>query len=69
MEITRVSPNLKIFRCIFPEFFETVELRRQALTSSITRRLRRLDRMETKAISMKATRCSFVRSKIVFNRR
>ena len=29
----------------------------------------RLDRMETKAISMKATRCSFVRSKMVFNRR
>ena len=25
----------------------------------------RLDRMETKAISMKATRCSLVRSKIV----
>ena len=25
----------------------------------------RLDRMETKAISMKATRCSFVRSKMV----
>ena len=29
----------------------------------------RLDRMETKAISMKATRCSLVRSKMVFNRR
>jgi pimeloyl-ACP methyl ester carboxylesterase len=29
----------------------------------------RLNRMETKAISMKATRCSLVRSKIVFNRR
>jgi hypothetical protein len=43
--------------------------RRQALISSITKRLRRLDRMETKAISMKATRCSVVRSKIVFNRR
>jgi amino acid transporter len=43
--------------------------RRQALTSSIARRLRRLARMETKAISMKATRCSLVRSTIVFNRR
>ena len=43
--------------------------RGQAQTSSVTRRLMRLDRMETKAISMKATRCSFVRSKIVFNRR
>src|SRR3954454_11973789 len=39
--------------------------RRQSLTSSIARRLRRLARMETKAISMKATRCSLVWSKIV----
>jgi hypothetical protein len=41
----------------------------QALTCSITRRFRRRARIETKTISMKATRCSFVRSKIVFNRR
>jgi hypothetical protein len=39
--------------------------RRQGLSSSVTRRFRRRDRIETKAISMKATRCSFVRSKIV----
>src|SRR4051794_18189606 len=43
--------------------------RRQALSSSVTRRFRRRDRIETKAISMKATRCSWVRSKTVFNRR
>jgi hypothetical protein len=43
--------------------------RRQAQTSSVMRRLRRRDRMETKAIWTKATRCSLVRSKIVFNRR
>jgi hypothetical protein len=43
--------------------------RRQALTSSTTKRFRRLARMDTEAISMKATRCSLVRSKIVFNRR
>jgi hypothetical protein len=29
----------------------------------------RLNKIVTKTISMKATRCSFVRSKIVFNRR
>jgi len=43
--------------------------RRQALISWVTRRTRRRDRMEMKAISMKATRCSVVRSKMVFNRR
>ena len=41
----------------------------QALTSSTTKRFRRLARMETKAISMKATRCSLVLSKMMFNRR
>src|SRR6476620_12658124 len=43
--------------------------RRQALISWVTRRTRRRDRMEMKAISMKATRCSLVLSKMVFNRR
>src|SRR3954447_27053046 len=43
--------------------------RRQALISWFTRRIKRRDRMEMKAISMKATRCSSVRSKMVFNRR
>ena len=43
--------------------------RRQALIFRVVSRARRRERMETKAISMKATRCSFVRSKIVFNRR
>ena len=43
--------------------------RRQALISWFTRRIKRRDRIEMKAISMKATRCSSVRSKIVFNRR
>ena len=51
------------------EFHLEAVCRGQAQTSSVTRRLMRLDRMETKAIPMKATRCSFVRSKIVFNRR
>jgi hypothetical protein len=37
--------------------------RRQALISWVTRRTRRRDRMEMKAISMKATRCP--RSKMV----
>ena len=39
--------------------------RRQALISWVTRRTRRRDRMEMKAISMKAMRCPSVRSKIV----
>ena len=39
--------------------------RRQALISWVARRTRRRDRMEMKAISMKATRCSSVRSKMV----
>jgi hypothetical protein len=43
--------------------------RRQALISWVTRRTRRRERMEMKAISMKATRCPSVRSKMVFNRR
>ena len=43
--------------------------RRQALISWVTRRTRRRDRIEMKAISMKATRCPSVRSKMVFNRR
>src|SRR3954453_3375362 len=43
--------------------------RRQALISWVTRRTRRRERIEMKAISMKATRCSVVRSKMVFNRR
>ena len=38
---------------------------RQALISWVTRRTKRRDRIEMKAISMKATRCSWVRSKIV----
>jgi hypothetical protein len=41
--------------------------RRQALISWVTRRTRRRERIEMKAISMKATRCP--RSKMVFNRR
>jgi hypothetical protein len=41
--------------------------RRQALIFWVTRRTRRRDRMEMKAISMKAVRCP--RSKMVFNRR
>ena len=44
-------------------------VRRQALISGVTRRTRRRERIETKAISMKATRCPSVRLKIVFNRR
>src|SRR3954449_6506907 len=43
--------------------------RHQALISWFTRRTKRRDRMEMKAISMKATRCPSVRSKMVFNRR
>ena len=43
--------------------------RRQALISWVTRRTRRRERIEMKAISMKATRCPSVRSKMVFNRR
>jgi hypothetical protein len=43
--------------------------KRQALISWVTRRTKRRDRIEMKAISMKATRCPSVRSKIVFNRR
>ena len=43
--------------------------RRQALISWVVSRARRRERIETKAISMKATRCSSVRSKMVFNRR
>ena len=43
--------------------------RRQALHSSTTRRLRRRARMEMNAIATKAMRCSFERSKMVFNRR
>ena len=39
--------------------------RRQALISWVTRRTKRRERIETKAISMKATRCSSVRSKMV----
>jgi hypothetical protein len=39
--------------------------RRQALISWFTRRIKRRDRMEMKAISMKAARCSSVRSKMV----
>jgi hypothetical protein len=39
--------------------------RRQALISWVTRRTRRRDRIETKAISMKATRYASVRSKMV----
>jgi len=40
-----------------------------ALTASTASLLRRRARIETKAISTKATRCSFVRSTMVFNRR
>jgi inorganic phosphate transporter, PiT family len=43
--------------------------RRQALHSSTTRRLRRRARIEMNAIATKAMRCSFERSKMVFNRR
>src|SRR4051794_27550102 len=43
--------------------------RRQALQSSTTRRLRRRARIEMNAMATKAMRCSFERSKIVFNRR
>ena len=43
--------------------------RRQALICWVTRRTKRRDRMEMMAISMKATRCPSVRSKMVFNRR
>jgi len=43
--------------------------RRQALSSSTMRRLRRRERMEMNAIATKALRCSFERSKMVFNRR
>jgi putative transposase len=43
--------------------------RRQALTSSVTRRLIRRERMEMNAIATKAMRCSLERSKMVFNRR
>lgn len=43
--------------------------RRQALSSSTTRRLRRRERIEMNAIATKAMRCSFERSKMVFNRR
>jgi hypothetical protein len=39
--------------------------RRQALISWVTRRTRRRERIEMKAISMKATRCPSVRSKMV----
>src|SRR3954467_8750168 len=39
--------------------------RRQALISWVTRRTRRRERIEMKAISMKAVRCSSVRSKMV----
>jgi hypothetical protein len=41
--------------------------RGQALISWVTRRIKRRERIEMKAISMKATRCP--RSKMVFNRR
>jgi hypothetical protein len=41
----------------------------QALISSTTRRLRRRERIEMNAIATKAMRCSFERSKMVFNRR
>jgi hypothetical protein len=43
--------------------------RRQALSSSATRRLKRRERMEMNAIATNAMRCSFERSKMVFNRR
>src|SRR3954463_12028596 len=43
--------------------------RRQALSSSGTRRLRRRARIEMNAIATKAMRYSFERSKMVFNRR
>jgi len=39
--------------------------RRQALISWVPRRTRRRDRIEMKAISIKATRCASVRSKMV----
>jgi hypothetical protein len=42
--------------------------RRQTLNSSMTRRLRRRERIEMNAIAMKAMRCSFERSTMVFNR-
>ncbi|WP_085091251.1 transposase [Azospirillum oryzae] len=42
--------------------------RRHALISWGVSRCRRLERMEMKAISTNATRCSFVRSTMVFNR-
>jgi hypothetical protein len=41
--------------------------RRQALSSSTTRRLRRRERIEMNAIATKAMRYSFERSKMVFN--
>jgi hypothetical protein len=39
--------------------------RGQALISWVTRRIKRRERIEMKAISMKATRCPSVRSKMV----
>lgn len=48
----------------YQEDIESV-CRRQALISWFTRRIKRRDRMEMKAISMKATRCPSVRSKMV----
>jgi hypothetical protein len=53
----------------FGTLYSVSVCRRQALSSSVTRRTRRRERIEMKAISMKATRCPLVRSKIVFNRR
>src|SRR4029450_9292844 len=50
-----------------PAFISEAVCRRQALISWVTRRTRRRERIEMKAISMKATR--YPRSKIVFNRR
>jgi hypothetical protein len=45
--------------------FSEAVCRRQALISWVTSRTKRRDRMEMKAISMKATRCPSVRSKTV----
>jgi hypothetical protein len=51
-----------------PTYSEAV-CRPQAHSSSVTRRLMRRERMEINAIAMKAMRCCFERSTMVFNRR
>jgi hypothetical protein len=63
-----LSPGSTVYSDGLSCFLECV-CRRQALICWVTRRTRRRDRIEVKAISMKATRCPSVRSKMVFNRR